>query len=125
MEILIITNNSSSFKYKSSVLEQPTANEVLKKAKVAVPLKYLRNFWQFLEIPFIICKINPEFNWTKHCVISEIVDNTTVKITNTELCIPIVILSIEDNVKLTKQLNEGFKKPVYWNELKPERIQNI
>ena len=30
--------------------------------------------------------------------------------------VPSVTLSIKDNVNLTKQLNEGFKIPVYWNE---------
>ena len=32
--------------------------------------------------------------------------------------IPIVTLSTKDNVNLTKQLNEGFKGLVYWNEYK-------
>ena len=32
--------------------------------------------------------------------------------------VPIVILSTNDNVNFTKQLNEGFKKSVYWNEYK-------
>ena len=32
--------------------------------------------------------------------------------------VPIVTLSIEDNSKLTKLLNKGFKRPVYWNEYK-------
>ena len=43
---------------------------------------------------------------------------TTFRITNTKLCIPIVSLSTKDNVNLTKKLNEGFKKSVYWNEYK-------
>ena len=45
-------------------------------------------------------------------------DDTTFNITNTKLYVPIVTLSTEDNVKLTKQLNEGFKRPIYWNECK-------
>ena len=32
--------------------------------------------------------------------------------------VPIVTLSTKDNVNLTKELNEGFKKSVYWNEYK-------
>ena len=32
--------------------------------------------------------------------------------------VPIVTLSNKDNVNLTKQLDEGFKRPVYWNEYK-------
>ena len=42
--------------------------------------------------------------------------DTTFKITNTKLFIPIVTLSSKDNVKLVKLLEEGFKRPVYWNE---------
>ena len=40
----------------------------------------------------------------------------TFKITNTKLYVPIVNLSSKDNVKLVKLLEEGFKRPVYWNE---------
>ena len=40
------------------------------------------------------------------------------RITDAKLYVPIVTLSIEDNSKLTKLLNEGFKRPVYWNEYK-------
>ena len=43
---------------------------------------------------------------------------TRFKITNTKLYVPIVTLSTKDNVNLTKQLNKGFKRPVYWNEYK-------
>ena len=43
---------------------------------------------------------------------------TTFKITSTKLYVPIVTLSTKDNVNLTKQLNERFKRSVYWNEYK-------
>ena len=42
----------------------------------------------------------------------------TFKITSTKLYVPIVTLSTKDNVNLTKQLNEGFKRSFYWNEYK-------
>ena len=38
-------------------------------------------------------------------------NNTTFKITNTKLYVPIVTLSTEDNVK---QLNEVFERSIYW-----------
>ena len=41
-----------------------------------------------------------------------------MKITNTKLYDPIATLSTKDNVNLTKQLNEGFKRPVYWMNIK-------
>ena len=34
------------------------------------------------------------------------------------LYVPVVTLSTKDNENLTKQLNEGFKRSVYWNEYK-------
>ena len=49
---------------------------------------------------------------------SDIAGNTEFKVTNTKLYITIVNLSTKDNVKLTKQLSEGFKRLVYWNECK-------
>ena len=43
---------------------------------------------------------------------------TTLQIESTNLYVLIVTLSTKDNVNLTKQLNEGFKRSVYWNEYK-------
>ena len=113
----VTTDDSSSFKYKSSFFKPLTAadNGVFKDVKIAVPLKYLSNFWRPLEMPLINCKIHLELNWSKDCVMSTIAD-TTFKITNTKLYPPIVTLSSKDNVKLVKLLEEGFKRPVYWNK---------
>ena len=35
---------------------------------IAVPLKYLSNFWRLLEIPLINCKVELKLKWTKYCV---------------------------------------------------------
>ena len=73
----------------------------------------------------INCKIHLELNWNNNCVMygadADAGGNdrkTTFKITSTKLCVPIVTLSTEDNVNLTKQLSEGFKRPAYGNEYK-------
>ena len=63
----------------------------------------------------ISCKIHLELNWSKDCIMSTIAD-TTFKIANTKICIPIVALSSKDSVKLVKLLEEGFKRPFHWNE---------
>ena len=84
------TANSTSFKYKSSLIGESTAvdgNRVLKDVKIAVPLKYLSNFWKSLEISLINCKTHLELNLTKDCVMSTITD-TTFKITNRKLNVP-------------------------------------
>ena len=83
-----------------------TNNRVLKNVKIAVPLKYLSNFWRPSEMPLINCKIYLEMDWTKNCIMSDIAGNTT-------LYVPIVILPTKDNVRLTKQLSEGFKRLVF------------
>ena len=112
----VSTNNSTSFKYKSSIFKTLTDddNGVTKNVKIAVPLKYLSNFWRSFELPLINCNVYVELNWTKVCVMSAIAD-TTFKITNTKLSVPIVTFSTKDSVKLSKQLKQGFKRPVYWN----------
>ena len=48
--------------------------------------------------------------------------DTKFKITNTKLYVPIVTLSSKDNVKLVKLLEEGFKRPAYWNEYQTQEI---
>ena len=103
--------DSASFKYISSFFKPLTDADkrVFKNVKIAVPLKYLSNFWRSLEIPLVNCKIHLELNWTKDYVMSTIAD-TIFKITNTKLYVPIVTLSSKDNVKLVKLLEEGFKR---------------
>ena len=51
----------------------------------------------------------------------------TFKITDARLYVPIVILSSEDNVKLSELLIEGSKRSSYWNEYKvtPNKIVEI
>ena len=113
----VTTADLSSFKYKSSFFKtlEDDNNGIFKNVKIAVSLKYLSNFWRSLEMPLINCKIHLELNWTKDCVVSTIAD-TTFKITNTKFYIPIVNLSSKDNEKLVKLLEDGFNRPVYWNE---------
>ena len=113
----VTTDASTSFKYKSSILGDPAATVVLRDAKIVVPLKYLSNFFRSLEMPLINCKIQLELSWDKNCVKSTVAA-TTFEITSTKLYVPIVTLTSKDNVNLTKQLNEGLKRSVYWNEYK-------
>ena len=53
-------------------------------------------------MPLINCKIHFELNWTKNCVMSSVAGVTAI-----------VTISTKDNLNLTKQLNEGFKRSVY------------
>ena len=53
-----------------------------------------------------------------NCVLNSLDAASTFTITGGKVYVPVVILSIEDNAKLSKLLNEGFKRPVYWNKYK-------
>ena len=125
----IVLNKSESFIYKANLLGKANVvdgnNRSLKNAKIVVPLNYLSNFFRSLETPLINSKIHLELNWNNNCVMYGADaggnDNkATFKITSTNLYVPIALQSTKDNVNLTKQLNEGFKTSVYWNEYKPK-----
>ena len=59
-------NNSSSFNYKSSFTID--RNGVI----IAVPLKYLSDFWRSLQMPLINCKIELSLKWYENCILSSV-----------------------------------------------------
>ena len=65
-------------------------------------------------------KIDLELTWHKDCMISSANaaagQVVSFMITNTKLYVSIVTLSTKDNTNLTKQLNEGFERIIYWNQ---------
>ena len=85
-----------------------------------MPLKYVSNFFRSLEMRLVNCKIDLELTWHKDCMISSgnAAANLVVSfmITDTKLYVPIVTLSTKDSTNLTKQLNKGFKRNIYWNQ---------
>ena len=107
-----IPDNLSSFKYKSSLITNRNG------VKIAVPLKYLSNFWRSLEMLLSNCKVELSLSWDPNFVMSSLVGNLTFTITDPKLYVPVVTLSIEENAKLSKLLSEGFKRSVYWNKYK-------
>ena len=91
--------NSNSFKYKNKIigntynidatipnpdLATAAANprvanpnydankEGTKTIELAIPLKYLGNFWRVLNIPLISCEVSLELEWNKNCVITSL-----------------------------------------------------
>ena len=114
-----VANNTSSLVYKSKRISGTDDNNV-NNVKLVVPLKYVSDFFRSLEMPLVNCKIDLELTWHKDCMISsadaaagQIV---SFMITNTKLYVPIATLSTTDNNNLTKQLNDGFKRSIYWNQ---------
>ena len=138
--------SSSAFKYKSKLLENiydvnstddPPAGGSARPAnpnydanrsgksnvELAIPLKYLGNFWRALNMPLISCEVSLELKWNEQCVInSEQIGqdvyggNTaaptgaTFAINNCKLYIPVVTLSKDDEIKLLTNLKSGFTR---------------
>ena len=40
--------------------------------ELAIPLKYLGNFWRALNIPLISCEVSLELKWDKNCIITSL-----------------------------------------------------
>ena len=82
-----------------------------------VPFKYLSNFGGSIKMSLINCEINLDLSMSEKCVIVPVTlanQGATFSITDTKLYVPIVILSIQDNVKLLKQLKSDFKRRINW-----------
>ena len=56
--------------------------------------------------------------WPKNCILiasTAANQNPTFQINDTKLYVPVVTLSTQENIKLLKQLESGFKRTIYWN----------
>ena len=120
----LTADNSSSLKYKISLLGNPVvANNIARiNVKVVVPLKYLSNFFRSLEMPLINCKIKLNLTWKKECVLSNQVGAAVFIINDTKMYVPVVTLSKEHNKDFIEQQNKGFQRSIYWNEYKTKEI---
>ena len=143
--------NSKSFKYKASITGStynvnddiincdPDMSGKIKDFEIAVPLKYLSNFWRTLDIPVINCEVSLTLTWPVNCVINSlekrlvtaaqgdipaVYDNSPIgalfDITDTKLYVPVITLSDENDNKLLEQLNTGFKSAIKWNKYRSE-----
>ena len=97
--------------------------------ELAIPLKYLGNFWRALNIPIISCELSLELKWDKNCVVTSLEqrdigggnrDNAptgaTFAINDCKLYVPAVTLSKDDKIKLLANLKSGFKREIIWNK---------
>ena len=113
-------DNSKFSKCKAAILGTANHNDgksSVENAKIVVPLKYLSNFWRLLETPLISCKVYLEINWIEDYILSSAGNSAKLEITDAKLHVPIVTLSTKDRANLTKKLNKGFKRSVYWNSI--------
>ena len=72
-----------------------------------VPLENMSNFSRTLEMPLINCEVNLILTWSVDCfIIYTDVENQipAFTITETNIYVPVVTLSTQDNAKLLLQL---------------------
>ena len=124
--INISIRNSKSFDYKTEITGSLDAGEDEKEhVTIAIPLKYLGNFWRSLDIPLINCEITLILSWYKECVLvgrafrgppaaaaNRINSPTSAKfeINDCKLYVPVVTLSAENDNK------SGFRITIKWNK---------
>ena len=92
--------DSKSFKSKIKITGNTPADDNTKDAEVAVPLKYLNNFWRTLEMPLINCEINPILACSSICIITNSTGAERFAITDTKIYVLVITLSIQNNAKL-------------------------
>ena len=74
------------------------------------------NFWRTHEMPLIKWEINLILTWSQNCAVSSAIGETTFAIADTKLYVPVVTLSIQDNLNLLEQLRFWFKTTISWNK---------
>ena len=128
--------NSNTFKYKNKIIGNTYnvnagaqgygVNENgTQDIELAIPLKYLGNFWRALNILLISCEVSLELKWDKNCVITSLEQRdigggnrenaqtgATLAINDCKLYVPAVTLSKDDEIKLLTNLKSGFKREI-------------
>ena len=69
-------------------------------------------------MPLINCKVELSLTCNPNRVLSSLIGDSTIKIIDANLYVPIATLSAQDNAKLSKLLSKGFNIQVYWNKYK-------
>ena len=103
-----------------------------------MPLKYLSNFGQRLNIQLINCELELILTWFKNCVLiskatrennydADLIvrkidnpENATFQITDAKLYVPVATLLKENDTKLLEQLKSGFKRTIKWNKYRSQ-----
>ena len=139
--------NSNTFKYKNKIIgntynvdaaaaDYDTNKSGTQEVEIAIPLKYLGNFWRALNILFISCEVSLELEWNKNCVITSLKERqvdagppvvrdgvptgASLAINDCKLYIPVVTLSKDDEIKLLTNLKSGLTKEIEWNKCRSQ-----
>ena len=101
-------NATDSFNSKTKITGQTNNNGRID-VEIVVPLKYLSNFWRTREMPLIKCEVELILDWSANCVIiyTDVANQVpTFTIAETNLYVPVVALSTQDNAKFKLPRNK-------------------
>ena len=138
--------NSSTFTYKNKIIRNTynvdagaagyDANKNgTQLVELAIPLKYLGNFWRALNIPLISCEVSLELKWNKNCIITSLEQRelaalavgrdgaptgATLAISDCKLYVPVLTLSKDNEIKLLTNLKSGFTREIIWNKYRSQ-----
>ena len=118
-----VNNNSISFKFRQLITGQRGKGST-KDIKIMVPSKYVSKFWRTIEIPLINCKLCLQLKWSKDTAGTGANQVPEIKITYAKLYIPVVTFLTQDNIKLLKQLESGFKRIINCNKYQSKKQLN-
>ena len=86
--------DSESFASKLKITGNSPADGDTKDVEIIVPLKYLSNFWRTLEMLLVNYEVNHTLTWSSTCVSTNSTGARKFAITDTNLYVPVVTLSI-------------------------------
>ena len=70
-------------------------------------------------MPLINYEISLQLKWSNNCILiagTVANQNPSFQVNDTKLYVPVVTLSTQENIKLLKQLESGFKRTINWNK---------
>ena len=105
-------NATDSFNFETKITGQTDNNRKIN-VELMVPLKYLSNFWRTHEMPLINCEVELILTRSANCVIiyTDIANQDhAFELDETNLYVPVVTLSTQDNAKLLPQLKSVLKE---------------
>ena len=105
-------NATDSFNFETKITGQTDNNRKIN-VELMVPLKYLSNFWRTHEMPLINCEVELILPRSANCVIiyTDIANqDPAFELDETNLYVPVVTLSTQDNAKLLPQLKSVLKE---------------
>ena len=131
---------SLCFECKSKIIGIAPDDKNTLDPEVVVPLNYFSKFGSFPDLPLINYEISFDLLWSKECIISEIsitpavagnpnsnppvmaaaaiqTTSRTFQINNAKFYLPVVTLSINDNMKFLENKKQGFTRKIYFEQI--------